>query len=413
MMSKYPEYSAYEIPDSWKSLPSRWGHSLHTICARAGSFPPRLVHFLISRFSNPGDRVLDLYSGKGTTVLESCLMGRRGIGNDICPDAYVLTLAKAQPPRKTSFLAYLGQVKKRMRRVSLSDLDNEHIRIYYSEKTLKEILAIRNIIKEDELRTVEENVGMHRTESLRMNVNFLKSLMLGILHGRASFALSLPMPHSFSMSPSYVKRKVAEDPKKFAKPNRDVIKCLIEKTRRVYKDPIPSNFWAGEAYQCDAKELKLDNPVDLVITSPPYLDVHTYAWDNWIRLWFLGYNYREVRKTLFQTQSEKLYIEEMHKSLINMNKLLKADSRCFVVVGDVKGHKPIANLLADMITSSKDIDFSVHRIIVDDIKRNTKYLYGNNSHRGINTDRILELHKGDPQHARARTTYGRFVGYEM
>jgi len=391
---EYPEINAYEIPGSWQSYRPRWGHSLHTICARTGSFPPRLVHYLIDRFSKVGDRVLDLYSGKGTTILESCLMGRKGIGNDICPDAYVLTLAKANPPRKSSFLKYLGQVKKRIPKITDAELDNDDIRIYYGEKTLKEILALKEILKEDEVKAFENSKAVE-TDSLSRNVNFLKALMLGILHGSTSFSLSLPMPHTFSMSPSYVKKKITEDPTRFAKPERDVIKCLIAKSARVYKDSISRNFLSGKAHQCDAKELMLEEQVNLIITSPPYFDLHTYAWDNWIRLWFLGYEYKIVRKSLFKTPSERLYLEEMQKCLINMNKLLKPDSRCFIVVGDVKGHKPLANLLADIVTNNEEIGFSVKRIIIDEIKRNRKYPYGSNYHH-VKTDRILELHKGSP-----------------
>ena len=318
-------------------------------------------------------------------------MGRKGIGNDICPDAYVLTAAKAQPPSREEFLKYLSQIKNRIRKSHGHELDNEDIRIYYSEKTLTGILCTREIIKKDEIVAFEQN-----NRSLMRNVNFLKAVMIGILHGRSSFALSLPMPHSFSMSPNYVKRKVTEDPKKFARPERDVIECLVRKVANVYRDPIPEEFCAGEAYRSDTENFVLKENVDLIITSPPYLDAHTYAWDNWIRLWFLGYDYREVRKSLLQTGSEERYLSRMRESLLSMYNLLKENSRCFVVVGDVKGHRPLANLLADMITSANELDYVVHRIILDSVKPSRKYPYGDNNHRGISTDRILELHKGRP-----------------
>ncbi|MFB0522455.1 MAG: hypothetical protein ACETV1_01670, partial [Candidatus Bathyarchaeia archaeon] len=57
-------------------------------------------------------------------------------------------------------------------------------------------------------------------------------------------------------------------------------------------------------------------------------------------------------------------------------------------VGDVRGHKPIANLIADIVSDNKQIGFSVNRIIVDEIERNGKYPYGSNSHEGTKTDRI-------------------------
>lgn len=390
-VSTYTECTAYDLPYSWKRLPRLWGHSLHTLCARTASFPPRLVHYFISRYTSPGARILDPYSGKGTTVLQACLTGRKGIGNDVCPDAYVLTAAKARPPKRAALLRYMKEVKRRMEECSEPELENERIRIYYSKKTLDQILVLRRITKEDETAAREKNNVSSLTSAI-----FTRAMLLGILHGSTSFSLSLPMPHSFSMSPNYVKKKVSEDPKRFRRPDRDVIACLKKKISLVYKDPVPVGFCTGEFYQCDAKELKLSEPVDLIVTSPPYLDAHTYAWDNWIRLWFLEHDYRRVRKRLLQTGSERLYLEEMRSCFRNLHDMLREDSRCFVVVGDVKGHRPLAYILADMIDDSKNLDFTIHRIIVDKVKANNKYPYGRNSNYGIGTDRILELHKGNP-----------------
>jgi len=132
------------------------------------------------------------------------------------------------------------------------------------------------------------------------------------------------------------------------------------------------------------------------LTSPPYFAAHTYAWDNWLRLWFLGYDFRKVATTLLHTNCEDVYLGHFQKALKKMYRLLKDDSRCLMVVGDVKKHRPTAHLIADLVGKSEDIGFRVHRIINDAIDKRCKYLYGDNSHIGIQKDRILELHKGTP-----------------
>lgn len=66
----------------WHSAPRRWGHELHSLCSYMAMFPPSIPHFFIRWLTEPGDVVYDPFSGRGTTVLEACLLGRRGLGSD-------------------------------------------------------------------------------------------------------------------------------------------------------------------------------------------------------------------------------------------------------------------------------------------------------------------------------------------
>ena len=53
----------------WHGVSPRWGHSMHAMCSYHGMFPAKLVHYFIQRFSEPGDLVLDPFSGRGTVPL--------------------------------------------------------------------------------------------------------------------------------------------------------------------------------------------------------------------------------------------------------------------------------------------------------------------------------------------------------
>ena len=46
---------------------------------------------------------------------------------------------------------------------------------------------------------------------------------------------------------------------------------------------------AGEAYLSDFRKLDLDEPVDAVITSPPFSKSIRFWTSNWMRLWFAGW----------------------------------------------------------------------------------------------------------------------------
>jgi len=56
-----------------------------------GNFAPQIARNLILRYSKEGEVVLDPMMGGGTTLIEAKLLGRRGIGYDINPEAVALT----------------------------------------------------------------------------------------------------------------------------------------------------------------------------------------------------------------------------------------------------------------------------------------------------------------------------------
>ena len=65
--------------------------------------------------------------------------------------------------------------------------------------------------------------------------------LAGIMHGSfrrdgTSQYLSISMPNTFSMSPSYVKKFIEEN--QLAAPDQDVFECLRDKLARLYLDAI-------------------------------------------------------------------------------------------------------------------------------------------------------------------------------
>ena len=375
---KWSYVSSYELLDSWKEARHRWGHSLHKMCSRTGSFPPSLARYFIEKFSSPNQRILDSFSGKGTVPLESCLAGRIGIGNDLSPEAYVLTHSIVRPVYLRKVKNYLNSLRQEeFYKEALSyETTNENVKIFYHSYTLKQILLLREILKYD-------------NSDLKI---FIKALVCGILHGNSLISLSLPCSHSFSMSPRYVKRYAEEH--NLVRPKRDVLKCIELKAKQVLYEGLP--ITKGYAYQKKASKLRLwKRSINLIITSPPYFNKQTYAWDNWLRLWFLNYDYKEVGAKLLHTGSKTKYIEKIKSCIDKMYELLKNNSACFIVIGDAKlrgKHVNSAEMLAEV---SESVGFTVHRIIVDNIPIEKKYFMYIPRDMGIRTDKILELHKGN------------------
>ena len=299
----------------WKNDSTR--HSLHRLCSRICSFPPSLVRYFILKYSSPNDVVCDPFSGKGTLPLEALIQGRIGIGNDVSPEAFVLTKAKVSKIKIKDLFKFLNGLEVQMGFLKSTKGTGWKVRTFYSNYTLKQILEIRTLL--------QESKGKY--------ANFVSALILDILHGSSKNSLSLSCSHSYSMSPNYVKKYAKEHQLK--KPKRDVIECLRNNAMERLADGIPKK--KGMAINCDSRKLKLnDDSVDLIVTSPPYFAVQTYAYDNWLRHWFLGYDYKEVNKSLVNTNSEKRYGEFMEDSFKEMFRILKKDKKCFVIIGDVK-----------------------------------------------------------------------------
>lgn len=67
-------------------------HGLHAFAAKC---PPQLARFAISRYSQPGQLVLDPMAGSGTTLVEARLLGRSAIGFDLDPLACLIARVKS------------------------------------------------------------------------------------------------------------------------------------------------------------------------------------------------------------------------------------------------------------------------------------------------------------------------------
>jgi hypothetical protein len=69
-------------------------HAIHAFAARC---PPPLVDWAITRYSAPGESVLDPMAGSGTSLLEACLLGRAARGADIDPLARLIAKRASRP----------------------------------------------------------------------------------------------------------------------------------------------------------------------------------------------------------------------------------------------------------------------------------------------------------------------------
>jgi len=250
-----------------------------------------------------------------------------------------------------------------------------------------EILKLKSILYED---------FQDSNRIVKQCANFVCALTLGILHGDRPESLSIPMDSAKAISVNHIRQMQSLYPEKY-KPSRyrSVLHSLISKLAKVFNDPIPR--FSGKVYSKDALDFEPRYEFKMIITSPPYINVHTYAYDNRIRLWFLGRDYKEVHKKLFATEDLNRYLDCLVRCLKQMESHLGTPAACFLVLGDVKKNNDIVQLgelLAKRWIETSNTELRLHRIIVDPTTPGRRRYFNLGARRGVTIERILEFHKG-------------------
>ncbi len=281
--------------------------------------------------SEKGDIVLDPFVGRGTTLLEARLMGRMPLVADLNPIAVALTRAKNATVRLDDILLRIDDLEQgydALLYVPEASVQADDIMLIYHPRTLAQLCYLKRQLL-SRISSTDE---------------FLVGVILGIMHGgerqdgSSSYA-SISMPNTFSMSPDYVRRFVAT--KRLQRIDRNVFQLLRDKVRRLCRDSYTFET-TGVVLQTDAKQLSSSREladyvggVDLVVTSPPYLNIVNYARQNWIRSWFLSADVEAVSGNLDDNLTLSAWLDFMQMFLTDLKTLLHPNGTAVLVIGDV------------------------------------------------------------------------------
>ena len=275
------------LTGSFWTARQRQGHSLHEISYRA-CFKPQLPEFFIERLTEAGDLVSDPFMGRGTSLVQAALMGRRCAGLDVDPLAHALTAPRLNPPEFEEISACLTSL------MTLANADprrhtieHEELLVFFHTDTLREIEALRRLFLERNSTTQGPEQSLTRAEA------FLRLVAMNRLTGHSPgfFSVySLPPNQAVSVERQ---RKINEQRGQVPE-YRSVRDLILRKTRSLLRDPIPvamrqvAAMGPPHLHAGDARDPWDTPPVDLTVTSPPFLNMVDYRGDNWLRAWFLG-----------------------------------------------------------------------------------------------------------------------------
>jgi hypothetical protein len=244
-----------------------------------GQFNPELVENLLRHYGHAASRVCDPFAGSGTVLFEAAALGMESFGSEVNPAAYEL-----------AFLACFSGLPVSVRLESVKEAHN---------------LARRGLPTPEAVGEAAAQVASEWTRSL-----LTTGLLLTMRHG-----------HKF-------------DEEVFA----DRLKSVAELVSNLPARPIRTELCLG-----DARDLPIgEDSIDLILTSPPYVNVFNYHHNYRPAVEVLGWDVlaaarseigsnRKNRGNRFLTVIE--YSLEMLQALTEMLRVLRADGRVILIVG--------------------------------------------------------------------------------
>ncbi len=361
-----------EVDEFWTAK-QRAGHSIHEISYRA-CYKPQLPAYFIKKFCEPESVVYDPFIGRGTTLIEAQLHGHKAIGNDINPLSKVLTNPRLNPPT-------IAKIEERLSEIDLSfdsEIDRDLL-VFFHKETLREIYGWRSYFEDGEIDRVDA---------------WLQMVACSRLTGHSSGFFSVfTLPPNLAASVTS-QRKINE--KRNQTPEyRDTKALILRKSKQLLRHSLPKDYSRDDAVllaeSADHTPQIADESVDLVVTSPPFLDTVDYEQDNWLRMWFC--NIEIERGKIWQIKSLDDWVERMTDVFVELHRLLKPSGRIAFEVGEVrKGKVLLENAVAK---ASLDAGFLPDKLMINsqNFTKTANFWGVSNNSKGTNSNRIVILRK--------------------
>ena len=171
----------------------------------------------------------------------------------------------------------------------------------------------------------------------------------------------------------------------------------MRKSKQLLRHSFPKDYCCDNAVllteSADHTPQILDKSVDLVVTSPPFLDTVDYEQDNWLRMWFC--NIEIERGKIWQIKSLDDWVDRMTDVVVELHRILKPSGRIAFEVGEVrKGEVLLENAVAK---ASLDAGFIPDKLMINsqNFTKTANFWGVSNNQKGTNSNRIVILKKVD------------------
>lgn len=296
-------------------------------------FIPQIPRAFIQSLSKPGETIYDPFLGSGTTAVEANILGRNAIGNDVNELAVLISKVKTTPISA-----------KRLEKLDdLIESIDQKIHLLYTKKneyiTRPDIVNLNLWFKDfviDELVIIKEQIGMIKDKDL-------KDFCLIALSGIIVNVSNQDSDTRYVRVPKDIKHKDTFD--RFVRQINKLKKIMIASFEELSNGH--SKFKVADTRQ---KGIFPENSANLAITSPPYPNAYDYHLYHKYRLFWLGMNPYELRKSEIGAHADYSkkngpdefdFKNDMEKCFANASTILKPKAYFIFVIGDsiLKGRK--------------------------------------------------------------------------
>ena len=385
-------------------------HGLHKYPAK---FFPELPRWLIKRYSQENDQILDPFAGSGTTNVEALLSRRNSVGIDVDPFSRFISKVKVTPlvekelksAQKTLLEAILNY---RPSLVAESDLPDFPYRDNWFNK---EILLELTYLK-------QQIVSLDAKDNVK---DFFKVCLSSIIRSVSNA--------DDNCTRTVIRKKL----NKLVRPSDALnrfVKALHVKVPKMieFSQNYPTGITTDFPEDMDARNIKYEaNYFDLAVTSPPYVNAVDYPRTHQLEMYWLGFaqdsltalkkqnvgtesvsasHYKDrheigvpeadrVMANIFEIDPRRAfiafkYLDDMRKNLDEVYKVLRSGGRYVIVVGNNRIRGQLFENWKYLMPIAEDIGFKVETYFGSEI---TKHFVKMPRKERIHTDWILVMKK--------------------
>ena len=341
----------------WELQKANTRYATHGYHPYSAKYIPQIPNYLISKFSEKNDLILDNFMGSGTTLVESKILGRNAIGVDINPLACLISKVKITNLRKSD-LKNVSTICASMKedilvvrshanltnhehrnRILIDDSLHPNIRKWFHEDVLCELVIIKKRICSIENRDIRDFLLVA-----------LSSILRGVSNAASGFGNLMINKHII------LKKRIYE---KFVY----AVKYMINGMLEFNKISTKSNM---RIFNHDCRSLLFinDETVDFICTHPPYMAAVPYAEYQKLSLWWLGFDQCALEKSLIGGQRSRAdtqdrFFRGMHTALMEMKRVLVKKKYCCIIIGNPMYHGKVLALNDFIKNEAKAIGFIV------------------------------------------------------